>query len=125
MEFLPMMDTQTGRWTTEDPSGLGPDINPMRYVGNGPTDGTDPSGLQDKFENRQDAQLARQQAQAQQMPPSQPQSLGKDLAWVQSQLFIPFASVTQAEWDQIDAQVRQLPDAQRQQARLQIIAKAV
>jgi RHS repeat-associated protein len=40
------LNTQTDRWTTEDPSGLGPDINPNRYVGNGPTDGTDPSGLQ-------------------------------------------------------------------------------
>jgi RHS repeat-associated protein len=39
-------NTQTGRFTTEDPSGLGPDINPNRYVGNGPTNGTDPSGLE-------------------------------------------------------------------------------
>ncbi|MGO8688140.1 MAG: hypothetical protein ACLQLG_00760 [Thermoguttaceae bacterium] len=30
---------------TQDPSGLGPDANPYRYCGNGPTDGMDPSGL--------------------------------------------------------------------------------
>ena len=33
------------RWLTQDPLGLGPDTNPYRYCGNGPTDGTDPSGL--------------------------------------------------------------------------------
>ena len=32
-------------WTTQDPSGLAPDANPYRYVGNGPTNATDPSGL--------------------------------------------------------------------------------
>jgi RHS repeat-associated protein len=32
------------RWMSQDPSGLGPDSNPYRYCGNGPTDGTDPSG---------------------------------------------------------------------------------
>jgi RHS repeat-associated protein len=34
-----------GRFLTQDPSGLGPDSNPYRYVGNDPTDATDPSGL--------------------------------------------------------------------------------
>ena len=34
-----------GRWESPDPMGLGPDSNPYRYCGNGPTDGTDPSGL--------------------------------------------------------------------------------
>jgi RHS repeat-associated protein len=34
-----------GRWLSQDPLGLGPDMNPYRYVGNDPTDGTDPSGL--------------------------------------------------------------------------------
>ena len=29
---------------SQDPPGLGPDSNPYRYCGNGPTDGTDPSG---------------------------------------------------------------------------------
>jgi RHS repeat-associated protein len=35
-----------GRWITVDPSGLGPDVNDYRFVGNGPTNTTDPSGLQ-------------------------------------------------------------------------------
>ena len=30
---------------SQDPAGLGPDSNPYRYCGNGPTDGTDASGL--------------------------------------------------------------------------------
>jgi RHS repeat-associated protein len=34
-----------GGWISEDPLGLGPDSNPYRYVGNGPTNGTDPAGL--------------------------------------------------------------------------------
>jgi hypothetical protein len=34
-----------GRWLSQDPLGLGPDTNPYRYCGNGPTNGTDPSGL--------------------------------------------------------------------------------
>jgi RHS repeat-associated protein len=33
------------RWMTQDPSGLGPDSNPYRYVGNDPMTATDPSGL--------------------------------------------------------------------------------
>jgi RHS repeat-associated protein len=43
----------TGGWQSEDPLGLGPDSNPYRYVRNGPTNGTDPSGLLDQstFEN--------------------------------------------------------------------------
>ena len=39
-------DPSTGGWTTRDPSGFGGgDYNLSRYVGNGPTDGTDPTGL--------------------------------------------------------------------------------
>ena len=38
-------DPASQRWLTVDPSGLGPDANPYRYCGDGPTDGTDPSGL--------------------------------------------------------------------------------
>jgi RHS repeat-associated protein len=38
-------NSAAGRWLSQDPLGLGPDGNPYRYVGNGPTDGTDPSGL--------------------------------------------------------------------------------
>jgi RHS repeat-associated protein len=34
------------RWLSEDPSGLVSDSNPYRYVGNSPTNYTDPSGLQ-------------------------------------------------------------------------------
>jgi RHS repeat-associated protein len=35
----------TGTWTSEDLLGLGPDSNPYRYVGNDPTNVTDPFGL--------------------------------------------------------------------------------
>jgi RHS repeat-associated protein len=38
-------NSAAGRWLSQDPLGLGPDSNPYRYVDNGPTDGTDPSGL--------------------------------------------------------------------------------
>ncbi|OWK44014.1 hypothetical protein FRUB_03613 [Fimbriiglobus ruber] len=34
----------SGRFMTQDPTGLGPDSNPYRYVGNGPMNGTDPTG---------------------------------------------------------------------------------
>ena len=39
-------DPTVGRWLSEDPAGLAAgDANLYRYCGNGPTDGTDPSGL--------------------------------------------------------------------------------
>ena len=38
-------DSSTGRWLSEDPAGLLPDVNPYRYVGNNPMTNTDPSGL--------------------------------------------------------------------------------
>jgi RHS repeat-associated protein len=38
-------NSAAGRWLSQDPLGLGPDSNPYRYVGNGPTDEADPSGL--------------------------------------------------------------------------------
>jgi RHS repeat-associated protein len=38
-------DPAVGRWASEDPSGLGPDTNPYRYVANSPVNYTDPSGL--------------------------------------------------------------------------------
>src|SRR5439155_8379942 len=41
-------DPVDGRWISQDPLGLGPDTNPYRYVGNGPVNRTDPTGL---FEN--------------------------------------------------------------------------
>ena len=41
-------DPTVGRWLTEDPLGLGPDTNSYRYCGNGPTDGIDPSGMEEK-----------------------------------------------------------------------------
>lgn len=42
-----MYDTTTGRWLSEDPiSFLGGDANLYRYVGNGPTNATDPTGLE-------------------------------------------------------------------------------
>ena len=37
--------TSAQRWTHSDPSGLAPDSNPNRYVGNDPVNGTDPTGL--------------------------------------------------------------------------------
>ena len=40
-------DPTTDRWTTLDPSGLrGGDANEYRVVGNDPTNGTDPTGLE-------------------------------------------------------------------------------
>jgi RHS repeat-associated protein len=36
----------TGQWTSQDPLGLAPGPNPYEYVGNDPTNKTDPSGLQ-------------------------------------------------------------------------------
>jgi hypothetical protein len=39
------VDVDTGRWLNPDPLGLGPDTNPYRFVGNGPTNAADPSGL--------------------------------------------------------------------------------
>ena len=38
-------DPKTQQWIGQDPDGLAPDSNPYRYVGNNPTNGTDPSGL--------------------------------------------------------------------------------
>jgi RHS repeat-associated protein len=38
-------DPTIGRWISEDPLGLETDSNPDRYVGNEPTDATDPTGL--------------------------------------------------------------------------------
>ena len=41
-----MYDPTVGRWTTEDPIGLAAgDTNFERYVGNHPTNATDPTGL--------------------------------------------------------------------------------
>ncbi len=40
-------DPRTGGWMQPDPSGLGPDTNPYRFVDNSPTNFTDPSGLCD------------------------------------------------------------------------------
>jgi RHS repeat-associated protein len=39
------VDPVTGTWISEDPTGLEPDSNLYRDVGNGPTNGSDPSGL--------------------------------------------------------------------------------
>ena len=39
-------DASVGRWLSEDPIGfVAGDANPYRYCGNGPTKGTDPTGL--------------------------------------------------------------------------------
>jgi RHS repeat-associated protein len=39
------LSSTTGRWTSADPIGLGPDSNLYRYVRNNPTNALDPSGL--------------------------------------------------------------------------------
>jgi RHS repeat-associated protein len=39
------------RWLAQDPIGLVPGTNPYAYVLNGPTDATDPSGLQEQRDN--------------------------------------------------------------------------
>ena len=38
-------DATVGKWLSEDPSGLGPDVNAYRYCSNAPTSNEDPSGL--------------------------------------------------------------------------------
>jgi RHS repeat-associated protein len=38
-------DTTEGRWLSQDPSGLSPDVNMSRYVGNDPLNQADPTGL--------------------------------------------------------------------------------
>lgn len=43
-------DASIGRWLSEDPIGFSAgDVNLYRYVGNGPVNGTDPSGLDPAF----------------------------------------------------------------------------
>ena len=44
-------DSLTGRFLSEDPTGLGPDVNPYRYCGNNPVARTDPTGLCDRLVN--------------------------------------------------------------------------
>jgi len=41
------LDPVTLRFTSEDPTGFTPDSNPYRYTHNGPTDATDPTGLEE------------------------------------------------------------------------------
>jgi uncharacterized protein RhaS with RHS repeats len=44
-----MYDSKTGRWMQQDPIGFaGGDANLYRYVGNSPTNYTDPAGLDEK-----------------------------------------------------------------------------
>ena len=38
-------DAALMRWLSQDPKGLGPDLNPYRYCGDNPTNYVDPSGL--------------------------------------------------------------------------------
>ena len=42
-------DPTAGRWMSEDPDGLGPDVNQYRYCDNSPTRGIDSSGLATVF----------------------------------------------------------------------------
>lgn len=48
-----MYDPKIGRWLSEDPAGLTVDANPYRYVGNSPTNYTDPSGMQEYVPTQQ------------------------------------------------------------------------
>lgn len=48
-----MYDPTIGKWLSEDPMGLTVDANPYRYVGNSPTNFTDPSGLAEKGEKEE------------------------------------------------------------------------
>ena len=41
-------DPTVGRWLSEDPAEADPNL--YRYCGNGPTDGTDPSGMEIRLE---------------------------------------------------------------------------
>jgi RHS repeat-associated protein len=43
------------RWVEQDPMGLQPDVNPYRFVGNDPTNMTDPSGFADPAQEYQKA----------------------------------------------------------------------
>ena len=56
-------DPASGKWLSEDPIGLaGGDVKLSRYVGNGPTNATDPSGLETQWHHllgRRDSQLAQ------------------------------------------------------------------
>jgi RHS repeat-associated protein len=45
------------RWMSEDPTGLAPDSDPYRYVGNSPTNFVDPSGLHIAFGNPTDIEI--------------------------------------------------------------------
>ena len=54
-------DPKTQQWIGPDPDGLAPDSNPYRYVGNSPTNATDPSGLQAAEEDR-DEEDVREEA---------------------------------------------------------------
>ena len=42
------MNPQDARWESPDPTGLGPDSNPYRYVGNRPLNNADLTGLDDE-----------------------------------------------------------------------------
>jgi RHS repeat-associated protein len=62
-------NSAAGRWLSQDPLGLGPDMNPYRYVGNSPTNAIDPGGLQPQGQGP--IQL------------TQPQPLGRNDNWSQ------------------------------------------
>ena len=52
-------DPSVGRWLSEDPSGLAAgDANLYRYCDNGPTDATDPTGLEERQQNSEGQEAA-------------------------------------------------------------------
>ena len=74
-------DPGAGTWLSEDPSGLGPDVNPYRYCGNSPTNGTDPSG---EYDHADDSASIRNQCLAElQLIPSAPSNdrVGQTTGW--------------------------------------------
>ena len=50
-------DASMERFTSKDPTGLVADLNPYRFVANGPTNGTDPSGLKLFAADKKSAQM--------------------------------------------------------------------
>ena len=74
-------DPGAATWLRQDPSGLGPDVNPYRYCGNSPTNGTDPSG---EYDHADDSASIRRQCLADlQLIPNVPSNdrVGQTTGW--------------------------------------------
>ena len=92
---------ESGRFDSEDTTGFAAgDVNLFRYVGNSPTDGTDPQGTQE-----QDGSSSTQ-SQAPQPPPQPPASTSNSKSgWTQSQVkdALSLTSTGQKAWDYYQA----------------------